>query len=243
MRRVCGPYSRYLHRERGRSGPVYQSRYRAIVIDADFYLLPLVRYIHVMPVTAGLCDEPEDYPWTSHHAYRTGERIPWLAKAEVLAALEHRDRNVERAYRSLMSEPQNEWMAAQFEHGSRTDPRIAGSAGFIGALERRSRNRRRSCYFAEQILTAVTQWQNVTPEELFSRPISRHGALVRSLVAWHVHRSGTANLAQLARRFGIRRWTLRAAIERHRARQPELFRVPLANILAPVPSPTSQSPP
>jgi hypothetical protein len=58
-------------------------------------------------VAARLCLDPSDYPWTSHRAYRNGERIPWLTKAEVLAALERRDRNVARAYRTLMSGPQS----------------------------------------------------------------------------------------------------------------------------------------
>jgi putative transposase len=239
MRHVCGPYSRYLHQERGHQGPVYQSRYRAVAIDADFLLLPLLRYVHLMPVTAKLCAAPSDYPWTSDRAYRNGERIPWLAKSEVLAALEVRDRNVARAYRALMSEPQHAWIAAQFERGSRTDPRVAGGAGFLGTIQRKSGDRR-SCAFAKQILAGVSRWQNVTPDMVFSRSISRHGVLVRSLVAWHVLGCGAANLAQLARWFGIRRWTLRAAIERHRASHPDLFSVPLACILAPVESLTAE---
>jgi REP element-mobilizing transposase RayT len=239
MRHVCGPYSRYLHQERGLHGPVYQSRYRVVVIDADLYLLPLLRYVHVMPVAAGLCLDPSDYPWTSHRAYRNGERIPWLAKAEVLAALELRDRNVARAYRALMSEPQHAWIATQFEHGSRTDPRVAGGAGFVGALERKS-GHRLSCALAEEILAAVSRWQKITPDELFARSISRHGVLVRSLVAWHVLGCGACNLAQLAQWFGVRRWTLRAAIERHRVNQAELFNVPLTVILAPVPALAAQ---
>jgi putative transposase len=233
MRHVCGPYSRYLHRERGHQGPVYQSRYRAIAIDADLYLLPLLRYVHLLPVTAKLCADASEYLWTSDRAYRGGERLPWVARSEVLAALELRDRNVARAYRALMSEPQSAWIAAQFERGSRTDPRVAGSAGFVGTIQRKSADRR-SCAFAEQIVEAVSRWQNLSPDRVFSRSISRHGVLVRSLVAWHVLGCGAANLAQLARWFGVRRWTLRAAIERHRASQPDLFGVPLTDIMAPV---------
>jgi hypothetical protein len=239
MRHVCGPYSRYLHQERGHQGPVYRSRYRAVAIDAEFYLLPLLRYIHLTPVTARLCADPSGYPWTSDRAYRDGERIPWLAKSEVLAALELRDRNSARAYRALMGESQNAWIVAQFERGSRTDPRVAGSAGFVGTIQRKSGDRR-SCAFAKEVLAAVCRWQNLAPDMLFSRSISRHGVLVRSLVAWHVLGCGAANLAQLARWFGIRRWTLRAAIERHRASEPDLFSAPLAYILTPVQSLTVQ---
>jgi hypothetical protein len=90
---------------------------------------------------------------------------------------------------------------------------------------------------AEAILSAVCRWHNVEPGELFSHAISRHGVLLRSLVAWHVLGSGAGNVAQVARWFGVRRWTLRAGIERHRANSPDLFNVPLDQILSGVMSP------
>jgi putative transposase len=233
MRRICGPYSRYLHQERGWHGSVYQSRYRAIVIDPDVYLLPLLRYVHWMPVMAGLCDDPDEFSRSSHRAYRDGGRIAWLAKSEVLEALQRRNRDVTRAYRMLMSEPQNTRITGQFERGSRSDPRVAGSVGFAGAIERKS-ERRRGDVSAERILRAVCQWHRVDPAVLFSHETSRRAVLVRSLVAWHVLGCGTANLAQLARWFGVRRWTLRAAIERHRGNHADLFSVPLDRIMGSV---------
>jgi putative transposase len=241
MRQVCGPYSRYLHRQRGRDFRVYQSRYRARLIDPDLYLLPLLRYVHAMPVISGLCADPADYPWTSHRTYSGGAQIPWLAQAEVRAALHHRDRNIERAYRTLMSEPLQAWITEQFEHGSRADSRVAGGAGFADGIERKLAARRARVSFA-QILAAVCHWQKVTPKEIFARSGPRRRVLVRSLVAWHVRACGAANLADLARWFGVRRWTLGSAIERHCLNNPDLFSVPLESILAQAPSPSDEVP-
>lgn len=238
MRRLCGPYARYLHHERNWHGRIYQSRYRAVVVDADAYLLALLQYVHLLPVTEGLCADPGDYPRTSHRAYRDENHVPWLAKSEMLEALGHRDRNVARAYRALMDEPLNARIIAQFEHGSRMDSRVAGGFGFVGIVERKSAGRR-ARLSADEILAVVCRWQDVTPCQLFSRSISRQGVLVRSLVAWHILALGGTNLAKLARRFGVRRWTLRSAIERHRTRRPDLFSVPLNQILAVVASMTS----
>jgi putative transposase len=243
MRRVSGPYSRYLHRERNWRGRVYQSRYRAVVIDADTYLLALLQYVHLLPVIEGLCTDPGDYARTSHRAYRDdGSRVAWLAKSEVLEALGQRDRDVARGYRTLMNEPLNARIIAQFEHGSRMDSRVVGGFGFLSVIERKSVGGRTSLSAAE-ILVAVCRWQNVTPCQLFSRSISRHGVLVRSLVASHMLVCGGTNLAKLARRFGVQRWTLRSAIERHRARRPDLFGVPLNQILAAVASSTTDDRP
>jgi putative transposase len=241
MRRVCGPYARYLHHERNWQGRIYQSRYRAVVVDADAYLLALLQYVHLLPVTEGLCADPGDFPRTSHRAYRDENHMPWLAKSEMLEALGHRDRNVARAYRALMNEPLNARIIAQFEHGSRMDSRVAGGFGFVGVVGRKSVGRR-ARLSADEILAAVCRWQNVTPCQLFSRSISRHGVLVRSLVASHMLAFGGTNLAELARQFGIRRWTLRSAIERHRTRRPDLFSVPLNQILAAAVSTTDGRP-
>jgi len=241
MRHVCGPYSRYLHRERNRRDRIYQSRYRAVVIDADAYLLALLQYVHRLPVSAGLCSDPDGYPWSSHRAYRYGERAAWLAMSEVLEALWRRDRNVARAYHALMNEPLNEQVSAQFEHGSRMDSRVAGGFGFVGVLERKSVGRRASPS-AVEILAAVCRWQNVTPCQLFSPSRSHQGVLARSLVAWQMLGLGGTNLASLARWFGVRRWTLRLAIERHRARHPDLFSVPLNEVLGAVAGMTAGGP-
>ena len=37
---------------------IFERRYHATLVDADAYLLELLRYIHLNPVRAGLVDEP-----------------------------------------------------------------------------------------------------------------------------------------------------------------------------------------
>ena len=62
-------YTRYLNRRKNQVGHLFQGRYKALLIDADSYLLELVRYIHNNPVRAGMVKTAEEYPWSSHHAY------------------------------------------------------------------------------------------------------------------------------------------------------------------------------
>ena len=44
------------------SGRPFQSRYQAIVGDADSYLIESVRYVHFNPLRAALAAGPLDYP-------------------------------------------------------------------------------------------------------------------------------------------------------------------------------------
>ncbi|HEV8267583.1 MAG TPA: transposase, partial [Thermoanaerobaculia bacterium] len=85
---VIGPlhskYARYFNQRHGRTGHLFESRYRAILVDRDSYLLSVVRYIHLNPVKARLASSPERFPWSSHKAY-TGTAPAWLATTDVLS--------------------------------------------------------------------------------------------------------------------------------------------------------------
>ena len=52
MAPVLGGSAGNYNRRHNRCGYVFQNRYKSILIDADAYLLELVRYIHLNPVRA-----------------------------------------------------------------------------------------------------------------------------------------------------------------------------------------------
>ena len=54
MRYVNGIYTQRFNRRHGNDGPIFRGRFKAILIDADSYLLEVVRYIHLNPVKANL---------------------------------------------------------------------------------------------------------------------------------------------------------------------------------------------
>lgn len=85
MRHLNGLYTQRFNSAHGRDGPLFRGRYKALLVDADTYLLQVVRYIHLNPVEAGLVDDPGRYPWSSHHLYRQRETPEWLAREKLLA--------------------------------------------------------------------------------------------------------------------------------------------------------------
>jgi len=40
-------------------GHLFQGRYKAVLVDADIYLMELTRYIHLNPIRAGIVKDPE----------------------------------------------------------------------------------------------------------------------------------------------------------------------------------------
>jgi len=53
MRHINGAYTTYFNVKRKRAGHLLQGRYKAILVDADEYLVELSRYIHLNPVRVG----------------------------------------------------------------------------------------------------------------------------------------------------------------------------------------------
>lgn len=72
-------YAVYFNSKRKRVGPLYQGRYKAILVQEDVFLHHLSRYIHLNPVRAKIAQKPEDYTWSSYKYYVSGCNSPkWL---------------------------------------------------------------------------------------------------------------------------------------------------------------------
>jgi putative transposase len=70
MQKVGRLYVPWFNNKYGRSGTLFQGRFRTSVVDPQEYFLTCVRYIELHPVRSQLAYTPLDYPWSSypHHA-------------------------------------------------------------------------------------------------------------------------------------------------------------------------------
>lgn len=66
MRSIQGQFAMGFNRRHGLIGPVWQSRYKAKLVEDDRYLRRLVAYVHLNPVAAGIVTRPEAYPRSGH---------------------------------------------------------------------------------------------------------------------------------------------------------------------------------
>jgi REP element-mobilizing transposase RayT len=83
MQELNGQYSQHYNRRCGRVGPLFQGRYKGVVVQAEEYGTRVARYIHMNPVKASLVDRPEDYRWSSYRAYVEKGRA-WLVDTDFL---------------------------------------------------------------------------------------------------------------------------------------------------------------
>jgi len=80
-------YTRFFNKKAKRIGHLFQGRYKALLVDADNYLLQLIRYIHLNPLRANMVANLLDYPWSSHFAYLGKLKIHWLTTQSVFDLL------------------------------------------------------------------------------------------------------------------------------------------------------------
>lgn len=78
--------------------------YGATHIESDEHLLMAVAYIVRNPVKAGLCEHPEQWPWSSHRATLEQAEPAWLDAARLLWYFESRGGNGHRRYAELTAD-------------------------------------------------------------------------------------------------------------------------------------------
>ncbi len=77
MRTLCTSYGMYFNRKYDRVGPVFQGRFKAILVDSDTYSTHLSRYIHCNPMDLGL--DVYTYRYSSLQYYFAPLYPKWLA--------------------------------------------------------------------------------------------------------------------------------------------------------------------
>ena len=71
----------------GRSGPLWQGRYKSCFVGSSAYVLACYRYIELNPVRAGIVASPCDYQWSSHASNGGGRPDPILTPHPAYIAL------------------------------------------------------------------------------------------------------------------------------------------------------------
>lgn len=69
MRRLGNSHSHYINVKYKRTGPLFESRYKNVLVETDQQLVHLSRYIHLNPLVSGMVSNTEDYKWSSLLGY------------------------------------------------------------------------------------------------------------------------------------------------------------------------------
>lgn len=102
MQSLGRSYVGYFNARYGRTGTLWEGRYRATPIDSEAYLLTCMRYIELNPVRAGMVSRPGDYPYSSYGGNALGAKDPLLVPHDLYQRLGNRPAEIRRAYRAMV---------------------------------------------------------------------------------------------------------------------------------------------
>jgi putative transposase len=100
-------YVGFVNRSLGRTGTLWEGRYKSTILDSESYVLACLRYIEANPLRAKIVARPEDYPWSSYPYTALGRADALLTPHETYHALGHTPAERQDAYRSLFAEGLN----------------------------------------------------------------------------------------------------------------------------------------
>jgi putative transposase len=198
MQNLSLRYTKWINYTQSRTGHVFQGRYKALLLDADTYLLELVRYIHLNPVRAGMTASPDDYQWSGHRAYLGKEALPWLTTDWVLSMFSSDIQNASKGYASFVSEGIGETRRDDFHSGT-CEGRILGDDNFTDKALSKANQRRGHNYGLSDVLSVVCRLYGITGEQLKAPGKARPYAEVRALAALLVRESPGLSLTELGK--------------------------------------------
>jgi putative transposase len=212
MLRIGSRYARAVQRRLETTGHLFERRHHPTLVDADEYLLAVLRYIHRNPVDARIVPSAAEYPWSSHHAYIGARAEPWVTTDFALRMFHPTRARAVAAYLRFLQEPLCEQSSSLFEQLNPNDPRVLGSDDFIARMQNRSGESAQRATLEEIIQEACLEF-SVSEEALQSPSRRRCLTRVRAwIVRQAIHRHA-ATISAVARRLNRDESTIRYLLE------------------------------
>jgi len=185
-------------------GPLFQGRFKSILVDADNYALMLSAYIHLNPLRAGIIRQLEDYPWSSYLDYLNLRKSHITDPSFVLNLIDNNTLKAIKKYRNYLIEYQN-----MKDPLKKSYHRIAlGSTAFIEKIKEKIeyQDRKReipstrtlSKYDTETIILKMTQVLHIERKRIFDK---KRGNLYRPLAIYLIKRFTPLSLSEIGKLF------------------------------------------
>ena len=172
-----------------------------MLVDADSYLLELVRYIHLNPIRTGMVEDPQAYPWSGHRAYLGVETLPWLTTDWVYGLFAPSTTVAIIRYSRFVTDGLHEGYRAEFHNGT-FEGRALGEDAFVEkslARAEQAMNRQPSI---EGVIEVVCSVFGLTTAEITSRSRVRRISEARAVVALLVRETEGMMLVTLGKYLG-----------------------------------------
>jgi putative transposase len=129
MKHLGQRYVQYVNRTYGRSGTLWEGRFRSCLTQAEDYVLACYRYIERNPVRADMVRHARQYKWSSYRANAEGRPDPLITPHEQYRRLGRTWARRRDAYRALFKSPLDEQQLDQIRQATNGNY-VLGNANF-----------------------------------------------------------------------------------------------------------------
>jgi putative transposase len=192
-------YTRFINHRKQQTGHLFQGRYKALLLDADTYLLELVRYIHNNPVRAQMVPSPEEYPWSSHSAYLGNISVPWLTTDWVLARFAGEKEKAVELYRQFVVQRMDEAHRKEFYRGN-IEGQVLGDDHFAERAFAEASGKMLRQTTLDHVIQTVCEHYGISQDELCSGSRQKRISEPRAVTALLVRDLEYLQLTTLSRK-------------------------------------------
>ena len=236
MRRLLTGHATTFNLRHGRSGHLFQNRFKSIVCDEETYLLELVRYIHLNPLRAGaVCDLDalDHYRWCGHGVLLGTHEFGGQVTEEVLLRFSSRLSFARRRYRQFVTDGaaqgsreewgegglrRSSWRTKEEDSEAIFDQRVLGSADFVEQVLQDSETAQMiPALPIGELIQRVAQAFDLSPESLGLRKRSRPVVKARSVLCYFAVREMGISGEKVGRKLNISRAGVSYAADRGEA--------------------------
>ena len=94
-------YVQFFNHKYGRTGTLWEGRYKSTLVQTESYLLTVYRYIELNPVRASMVEHASEYPWSSYRQNAVGLSIELITPHSEYQKLGRSEADRQKAYRML----------------------------------------------------------------------------------------------------------------------------------------------
>lgn len=197
MQNLMLRYSMWFNRKHRRIGHLFQGRYKAILIDADVYLLELVRYIHLNPVRAKMVGLPDEYPWSGHRALLGKEVFSWYVTDYVLSLFDNDFTKASKMYDDLIYDGLSEGTRPEFGMGTH-EGRLLGDDVFAANALLQAEEKPLSRVTLDAVVSEVCRHYGILEVDLTAAGKARPASEARAVAAFLTREMPHLSLTELA---------------------------------------------
>ena len=192
-------YSRLFNKLRGRSGHLFQQRYKAVLVDTDAYLLELARYIHLNPIRSKLVSDPCRYRWSSYPAYMGRTRYLWLTTEWILGMFGQDLGTARRGFEEFIFDGMGQGYRPDFHGKGIKEERILGQDTFVSEVLKGLKEHMEEPIPVNELIDRVCEYYEVESSSLKSRKRGKRISEARALLALLARDTPSLSLAELGK--------------------------------------------